>query len=184
MDTLTELRDFVSNPYFSEQRRQSLSDLDIGTIDPPIVDVVRDLGKLPYCFTLQSCFGHFLSGSQKDPRNTERLAISDSTAILEYRIAYLALCIEDSEPGRALFDALKQMTAIDPEYVRFACADWFWERQVNSYVLQVEPARYQKKDRAFIGCQEALHTERIRNRFYAELRLLLVQDRLRTAAHC
>ena len=183
METLTELRSFVSNPHFRQQRQQSLSQLDTGTIDPPILDVVSDLGRLPYCFTLQSCFGHFLSGSQRNPRNTEPLPISDTTATFEYRIAYLALCIEDSEPGRALFDALRQMTAIDPEYVQFACADWFWERQVNSYVLQVEPARHKKKDRALIAYQEALHTERIRDRFYAELRLL-VQDRLRTASQC
>jgi len=44
METMTELRSFVSNPHFRHQRRRSVSELDISTIDPPIVDVVRDLG--------------------------------------------------------------------------------------------------------------------------------------------
>jgi len=183
MGTMTELRSFVSNPHFRHQRRRSVSELDLSTIDPPIVDVVRDLGKLPYCFTLQSCFGHFLTGDQDNPRNTRPLPVSGSMSEVEYRIAYLALCIEDSESGSAFFDDVRRVTAIDPEYIQFACAEWFWERQVNSYVLQVEPARYKTQDRALITYGEALHTERIRDRFYAELRLL-VQDRLRTSAQC
>jgi hypothetical protein len=183
METLTELRSFVSNPHFRQQRQQSLSQLDTSTIDPPILDLVSDLGRLPCCFTLQSCFGHFLTGGRDEPRSTRPLPVSGSVSEVEYRIAYLALCIEDSEPGSAFFDDLRRMTAIDPEYIQFACAEWFWERQVNSYVLQVEPAGYKTRDRALITYGEALYTERIRDRFYAELRLL-VQDRLRTAAHC
>ena len=123
METLTELRSLVSNPHFRQHRLQSLSQLDASTIDPPIVDVVRDLGKLPYCFTLHSCFGHFLTGDQDNPRNTRPLPVSGSVSEVEYRIAYLALCIEDSEPGSAFFDDLRQVTAIGPEYIQFASAD-------------------------------------------------------------
>ncbi len=132
---------------------------------------------------MQSCFGHFLTGGEDNPRNTRPLPVSGSRSEVEYRIAYLALCIEDSESGSAFFDDVRRVTAIDPEYVQFGYADWFWERQVNSYVLQVEPARYRTQDRALITYGEALHMERIRDRFYAEIRLL-VQDRLRTATHC
>ena len=93
MGTMTELRSFVSNPHFSEQRQQSLSQLDTSTIDPPILDVVSDLGRLPYCFTLQGCFGHFLTGAQDEPRSTWPLPVSGIVSEVEYRIAYLALCI-------------------------------------------------------------------------------------------
>jgi len=182
METLTELRSFVSNPHFRQRRQQSLSQLDTSTIDLTILDVVSDLGRLPYCFTLQSCFGHFLTGAQDEPRSTRPLPVSCGVSEVEYRIAYLAPCIEDSEPGSAFFDDLRRVTAIDPEYVQFGYADWFWERQVNSYVLQVESARYKTQAGALVTCGEALHTERIRDRFYTELRLL-VQARLRTAAH-
>lgn len=180
METLTELKDFVSNPGYWQQRQQSLGELDITTIDPPIVDIVRDLGRLPYCFTLQSCFGHFLHACQDDPRNTERLPLSAITADIEYRIAYLALCIEESDPGRALLDDLGQMAAIDPQYIQFGCAEWFWERQVNSYVLQVEPTRFKAQDRAVVAHREALHTESVRDLFFAEIRLL-VRNHLRAS---
>jgi hypothetical protein len=108
----------VSNFCFRRQRHQSLSNLDTGTIDPPILDVVSDWGRLPYCFTLQSCFGHFLVGRQDEPRNMRPLPVSGSVSKGEYRIAYLALCLEDSEAGRTLFDDLRRVTAIDPEYVQ------------------------------------------------------------------
>lgn len=180
METLTELKDFVSNPGYWQQRQQSLGALDITTIDPPIVDIVRDLGRVSCCFTLQSCFGHFLHAGQDDPRNAERLPLSAGTSDVEYRIAYMALCIEESEPGRALFDDLGRMAAIDPQYIQFGCADWFWERQVNSYVLQVEPARCKAQDRAIITYLEAVQTERVRDRFFAEIRLL-VRNHLRAS---
>lgn len=32
------------------------------------------------------------------------------------------------------------ITAIEPDYLQFGSADWFWERWLNSYALQVEPA--------------------------------------------
>ena len=44
--------------------------------------------------------------------------------------------------AKRLFNALKEITIIDPENVQFCCAEWFWKRQVNSYALQVEPGFY------------------------------------------
>ena len=57
--------------------------------------------------------------------------------------------------GKELFEALKEITAIDPENIQFCCAEWFWKRQVNSYVLQVEPDRFKHKDTAELDFKEA-----------------------------
>ncbi len=73
LETFTDLRDFVDNPYFHDQRKNYLSKLDIESIDTPIVDLIRGFTKLDYCVTLQSCYGHFLHNDQKDPYNIEPL---------------------------------------------------------------------------------------------------------------
>ncbi len=169
METFTGLKDFVDNPHYREQRQESLSRLDIDSIDAPIAEIIAGFSELPYCFTLQSCYGHFLYDGQRDPRNIERLPISDGIASVDYRIAYIALCIENSDSGKALFHDLGEIPAIDPQYIQFGCAEWFWKRQVNSYALQVEPKRYMTKDRASVGYQEALHIEKIRNAFFQRL---------------
>ena len=49
------------------------------------------------------------------------------------------------------------------------------ERQVNSYVLQVEPKRHMMKDKLSVDYWEALHIEKIRNNFFTQLKKL-VQD--------
>ena len=177
METFTGLRGFVDNPRYHEQRRESLSGLDMDIIDTPIVDIINGLAGLPYCFTLQSCYGHFLPGGRGNPRGVEPLPASDSITRVEYRVAYIALCIQDSEAGRCLFHGLREMTALDPEYVQFGCAEWFWERQVNSYVLQVEPERHMAKDRVFVGYREAMHLEKTRNEVFIGLRTLIGRER-------
>ena len=175
METFTGLKPFVDNPHYDEQRRACSDklELDIAAIDAPIIEIVRGFARLPYCFTLQSCYGHFLYAGQKNPNNTQPMPKTDGITDVEYRIGYVALCIEDSLPGRELFDALGSLTAIDPEYVQFGCAVWFWKRQVNSYALQVEPERYMTKDRATVSYQEALHIEGIRNQFFDELNTII-----------
>jgi len=50
---------------------------------------------------------------------------------------------------------------------------WFWERQINSYALQVEPDRFTHEDRAILGYKEALKIENIRNEFFVQLKELL-----------
>jgi len=178
LETFTALRDLVDNPHYHEQRQEYLGKLNISTIDTPIVDIISGLTKLPYCFTLQSCYGHFLYNNQKDHTNTEPLPISDSISSVEYRIAYIALCIQNNNSGRRLFSELKEISLIDPEYIQFGCAEWFWKRQVNSYALQVEPKRYMTLDKIpHIDYQEALHVQNVRNEFFSKLRKL-IQDRL------
>jgi hypothetical protein len=165
LETFTEIKDFVDNPHFSEQRRKSLSKLDFNTIDAPIAEIIKRFSKLPYCFTLQSCYGHFLYHDQRDPHNIESLPISNKIKKVEYRIAYIAFCIKNSESGIELFHDLSKIIVIDPEYLQFGCAEWFWKRQVNSYALQVEPKRFMTKDKVTIPYDEALYIQNVRDKF-------------------
>ena len=173
METFTELKELADNPHYQMQRQKSLGDLAHDMIDLPIIELIKGFNKLPYCFTLQSCYGHFVYNGQKDPHNLESLPIKDSIAKVEYRIAYIGFCIENSTSGRGLFEALKEITGIDPENVQFCCAEWFWKKQVNSYALQVEPERFKRKDKAILDYKEALHIEKTRNEFFVRLEELL-----------
>jgi hypothetical protein len=173
METFTAPRTFVKNEQYNQQRRLALENLVYAAIDTPIVDIIRGFAQLEYCFTLQCCYGHFLYPGQSDRHNLQPLPERGDIITVEYRIAYLALCIQDSVAGRAMYDRLDQMAGADPDYLQFGSADWFWERQVNSYALQVEPVRHQNEDSHFVDYPEALHIERIRNRFFDALRAYL-----------
>jgi hypothetical protein len=176
LETFTEPKKLVENPHYQEQRRESLAGLSDDMIDAPIVDIINGFNKLPYCFTMQSCYGHFVYDNQKDPYNHEPLPVTDTVARVEYRIAYLCLCIQNSTLGKRLLEALSEIPAIDPQDIQLCCADWFWERQVNSYALQVEPDRFKHKDTAILDYKEALHIEKIRNEFFVQLRGLIIKQ--------
>jgi hypothetical protein len=173
LETFTELKEFAENPHYQVQKQKILCDLTDNMIDLPIVELINGFNKLPYCFTLQSCYGHFVYNGQKDTHNLDPLPAKNIITKVEYRIAYIAFCIENSASGRGLFEALKEITAIDPENVQFCCAEWFWKRHINSYALQVEPDRFKHQDTAIIDFKEALHIEKIRNEFFIRLYKLL-----------
>ena len=174
METYTEPKAFVQNPDYQVQKQKALSGLTDDMIDRPIVDIVHGFNRLPHCFTLQTCYGHFVYDDQPDRYNLEPLRVDkEIKANIAYRIAYIAFCIENSTPGIELFESLKTITAIDPQYVQFCCAQWFWERQVNSYALQVEPDRFKDQDTAVIDLKEALYIEKIREEFFLRLHKLL-----------
>lgn len=174
METYTELKAFVRDPDYQVQKQKALSVFTDDMIDRPIIDLMNGLNRLPHCFTLQSCWGHFVSVDQPDQRNLEPLPVDKEIKInITYRIAYIAFCIENSTPGIELFESLKRIAAIDPQYVQFCCAQWFWERRVNSYALQVEPDRFKHQDTACVDFKEALHIEKIRNEFFVRLYALL-----------
>jgi hypothetical protein len=101
------------------------------------------------------------------------LPVDEAIDGVEYRIAYLALCIRDTLPGRGLLDELRGIASANPEYIQFGSADWFWERQVNSYAIQVEPRKHMFSDRCHIDHQEALRVERVRDQFFGEIATLL-----------
>lgn len=131
METFTGLKELVENPYYRVQKQETLRNLTDDIIDKPIVDIINGFNKLPYCFTLQSCYGHFVYDGQTDTQNLDPLPSQGITSNIEYRIAYIAFCIENSIPGRELLELLKGITSVDPENVQFCCAECFRKRQVN-----------------------------------------------------
>lgn len=159
-----------------------LRDLTDDMLDTPIIDLINRFNGLPYCFTLQSCYGHFVLNGQNDSHDLESLPGAGTPVKLEYRIAYIAICIENSFLGKELFDSLKEITAIDLNNIQFCCAEWFWERQINSYVLQVEPDRFKHNDTAVVDFKEALHIEKVRDEFFIRLHELLEREKVRSAS--
>lgn len=169
METYRKAMELVDNPHFYGQRQNALRELDLEAIDEPIMDLITGFGKLSYCFTLQCCYGHFLYGNQTDDKNVGPLSDRHIDIDVVYRIAYLALCVQNNELGRALRKDLCGLTLIDPDYIQYGSADWFWERQKNSYVVQVEPERHKLRDQCVVNYCEARHIERVRNEFFDEL---------------
>lgn len=176
METFTEPREFVENPRYAQDRRNVLSALNPNSIDAPILDIVTGFTDLPHCFTLQSCYGHFVRSPGQDPHTPEPIPTGYSGS-LRYRIAYMAFCIENSRRGRALREALAQIPRVVPGYVQFGSADWFWERWVNSYTLQVEPVAHQLQDEVILEPAEAIRTQVARDVFFRELRAALAAER-------
>ncbi len=173
--TFTPSRSFVEDPDYTKKKERSFIDLEDllkkDILDAPIKDIMVDLNRPYYCFTLQSCYGHFAHVYQKDEHNYESLKKYSSEKIeVTYRIAYVALCIQNNGSGRLLLDNLNTLVKIDPRYIQFGSSDWFWDHCVNSYVLQVSPERRRYEDKFNIDMEEALHIENVRNKFYQQLR--------------
>jgi hypothetical protein len=177
METFTEPRDFVNHPRYSREREDALAALDLGSIDAPIVDIIAGFAKIPHCFTLQSCYGHFVCAAEQDPRTLDPIP-RGHTGPVRYRIAYVAFCLENSPRGRALRESLARIPAIEPAYVQFGTPDWHWNQlsMVNTYALQVEPIAHQLKDEAVLEPEEARCTEGVRDRFFTELRAVLASE--------
>ena len=145
-------------------------------VEAPIRDMVMGLNELPHCFTLQCCYGHFLCAGQSDESGLEPLPVEGEGPVA-YRIAYVALCIEAGDKGANLRDRLAEVCEVDAEYVQFGSPGWFWRRHVNSYALQVEPARYVEQDQAELDYTEALHVQAVRDEFYRRLREIVAGAR-------
>ena len=173
METFIEPKELVINPGFEKQRRRILAELSDDMIDEPIVNIIRGLNNLPFCFTLQCCYGHFVYDGHWDPHNLDPLPESEQISRVEYRIAYIAYCIDNCEAGRDLLYHLASITAVDPDNIQFCSARWFWRRQPNSYALQVEPDRFKHKDRAILDYKEALYIENLKGEFFRKLDELL-----------
>jgi len=169
METFAPAKALVENPGFAHQRRQCLKGLTADMIDPPIRPLVHTLNGIAACFTLQCCYGHFVFTGCRDPNNLDPLPPQAPRAPITYRIAYLALCIDKTPAGERLLEALAGIPDLDPDNIQFGSATWFWERQVNSYALQVEPDRFKRRDQAVLEYGEALRIERLRARFFERL---------------
>ena len=98
----------------------------MASIDKPIIDLIRWFLKLPYCFTIQSCYGHFVYKGQKNPYNIKPLPKSNNVKIVEYRIAYLALCLQNSVAGRKLFEELSMVPQIEKATCQEANSPGMW----------------------------------------------------------
>jgi hypothetical protein len=168
VETFSPPKPFVHNASYSVHRDRTLAALDLAEIDLPLHEIVTAINTLSQCFTLQCCFGHFLHTLQTDPHNMQRLPAQDVGEV-EYRIAYLAVCIEDAAAGHRLRALLEGVPLVAPGYVQFGSPHWFWQRQVNSYALQVEPDRLKDKDVATIGYQEALRVQEVRDLFFRRI---------------
>ncbi len=179
MKTFLPPKPLVENADFSNQRNRYLSRLNYDVIDGPVIGIVQRFNQLPYCFTMQSCYGHFLYDGQSDARNTAALPTNHTISTVTYRIAYLAICVENSLQGERLIQTLKQVPTLDPDNIQFCCAAWFWKQQVNSYALQVEPDRCKCQDTAVLDYKEALKIERLRIGFFERL-----SDLLRDLVRC
>jgi hypothetical protein len=174
MNTFTALKPFTINTGFSRQREVSHYNFSKVQIDPPVNNLLYMIKKLPYCYSIQSCCGHFVYGN-KDLINTDKLPELPPDERIEYRIAYLAFCIEDSREGKIFFNELKKIPELDEDYIQFGCAEWFWNMQPNSYILQVEPERFSDMDKILVSYPEAVHIELVRNKFIEYLEELLQQ---------
>ena len=181
METFTEPRALVRHAGYAADRQAALAGLDLSTVDLPVVDVLEAFLPLPHCFTLQCCYGHFLTAPGQDEHSLEPVP-EGCTGSVRYRIAYVAFCIEDTERGRTLLERLSRVPEIEPAYVQFGCADWFWDQWPNSYTLQVEPGAHRFKDQAVLTAGEAMQTQRARDTFFEELRRLLAEEAARYQA--
>ena len=168
METFAKPGQLIDDPQFDAERKRVLKKLTLGEIDAPIRGVVAGFMKLPCCFTLQSCFGHFVHGEAPSIDNLRPLPEHD-VGVITYRIAYIVLCIKNSVSGKQLYSALANVPSIDPEHIQFGSPRWFWERQINWFALQVEPSRFAFQDQADIDHAEALHVQKVRNRFFSSL---------------
>ena len=169
METFSEARDLIHHPNFEHDRLHVLSEIRLENIDVPIRDIVLAFKKLPQCFTLQCCYGHFVWEGQPDLHNLAVLPVHHEDPV-RYRIAYLALCIEKSARGTYLRDRLATICEIDDEYVQFGSPAWFWQQYPNSFALQVEPKRFALQDEALLGHAEALHVQSVRDLFFHRVR--------------
>jgi len=174
VETFGKPRPFVDHLHFPRDRELVLAEIHPEKIDAPIRQLISRFSHLPFCFTLQCCFGHFLYDGEQDQENLQPLPSHDVGPV-KYRIAYLALCLENSRDGRKLYSGLESVAAAKPEYIQFGSPGWFWKRHVNSYSLQVEPIRFAQSDIAIIGYEEALIVQKTRDRFFDLLGELVLE---------
>ncbi|MDH7594158.1 MAG: hypothetical protein QHG99_07400 [Methanomicrobiales archaeon] len=145
-----------------------------GTLDPPIVPLLEVFARLNCCYTIQSCWGHFVHDMQPETKNLASLKeYAGKVQHVLYRIAYLALCIEKSDEGLVLYRDLQGIASRDPEHIQFGSSEFFWKMVPNTYVIQVAPEWGIEEDSLWMGMEEALSIEEVRGRFFEELQALV-----------
>ena len=70
------------------------------------------------CFTVQCCWGHFVHRLEPNPKNlvppSHYKGVKEKIGTIRYRIAYLAVCLEDSWGGHEIYHGLGEMAKRDP----------------------------------------------------------------------
>lgn len=173
METFVELKKLVQDPDYTDRKTKYLNSLDFSVLDKPIRKIIECFGKLESCFTLQSCFGHFVYGKENDIHNIKPLPNREIPESIEYRIAYIALCVQNSEKGQEIIRTLKNIASKNPAYIQFGSAEWFWERSVNSVVIQVEPEYFKSLDKIVTNYHEAVKIQKARDMFFEEIESLV-----------
>ncbi len=170
METFTPPRPSVPHPDYRKDRERAREGLDQEirkkAIDPPLIPLMQESMEVPHCFTLQCCYGHFVHAEEPDRENL--VPISTYTREIgrtEYRIAYIAFCLENSPAGHRLYSELAGMAGHDPAYIQFGSADWFWDKMPNTYCLQLEPERMKDQDSGEVPWEEAIRIEGLRGPF-------------------
>lgn len=174
METFAGPRRFVDNPAYAKNRSlalESLRSLIIhGGIDPPLIGLMELFSRVPHCFTVQSCCGHFVHEAEPDEHNlAQLLPHRGKVGRVHYRIAYIAFVLENSRNGHALCRDLRALASRSPADVQFGSAGWFREHSVNSYQIQVAPERDRCRDSLVVTFDEALELEKVRDRVLREL---------------
>jgi len=179
VETFVEARPLVQDPSFEEHRRRALAELEVAlssnAIDMAITDMIRRFSRIPYCFTIQSCHGHFENKENGAEVDLFSEAECGSLSSIHYRIAYLAMCVQNSAEGKSLLEDLKSIADIEPDYIQFGSANWFWNRCPNTYVLQVEPSTCACKDAVDVSIEEARHLSETRDKFFKGLDAVLAR---------
>lgn len=168
METFGKPKPFVDNPEYERNRCVDLETLRsliaTGKIDPPLVDLMTLYSRVSHCYTIQSCFGHFVHERESDEYTTARLApYKGMISTVFYRIAYIAFVLEKSENGLVLCHDLRALALRNPGYIQFGSASWFWEQSVNTYQIQVALEREKDRDSFWVTFDEALHLENVRD---------------------
>jgi len=164
METYTDHKPLRHNPNFKADRLLALDNLDLNLIDSPLIKLVKEINRLPYLFTLQCCYGHFL---KKDGKEISNLELSETNEMVQYRLAYIVFCIENSRSGKNIIQKLMNIPlSIDRHKIQFCSAQWFWDQWLNSYALQVMPKRFKEQDTAQLVITEAREIEKVRDYFF------------------
>jgi hypothetical protein len=178
MKTFTSPRELIFSESFGLDRKRAIADINVNDLDKPLINIVEQFNTLPFCFTLQCCYGHFLYPLQQDPNNLDPLPGYD-TGPITYRIAYLAFCIKENSAGKNFCKVMEKVQDMDRDYIQFGSADWFRERCPNSFVLQVEPRKYKYQDQALLDWKEAVHVEETRRLFFERIKRILAEENLK-----
>ena len=174
METFTHAKPFTRHPGYAADRekahRELAEEMIRGSIDTPLLPLIREWIPIHHCFTVQCCFGHFVHDLEPDTENlVPPSRYKGKIETVRYRLAYVAVCIQNNSHGKEMFADLEDLAADNPDYIQFGSADWFWERLVNTYCIQLEPERLKNADSGVITLDEALHLETLREHFFQRL---------------